>query len=132
MGLTDKIKEEIGYLSMRIDYPKLKDFEMENNTKSTKAGTKHIKNVLNYAEIYSPLDLLKEISFQIKYAKETRWDSFNTKNLDGKELYANFFSRYRQFGEKSIGLILDYLESQGFDFSKEYAEKIDEYLTEED
>lgn len=44
---------------------------------------------------------------------------------DGKELYRNALSkRYNNFGDNSIWILMDYLESEGFDFSKEYAGKV--------
>lgn len=83
--------------------------------------SKKVMDFLKIQEIKTPSDLIKNLFL---YSREGS-QSNNWEMNDGKELYVNALSNhYKNFGDNSIGILMDYLDSEGFDFSKEYAEKI--------
>lgn len=120
-----KIKNiEDAYLENTIDYDKLREIEKNKETSNL---TSRIQNVLKRAEIYTPLDVLKQMYFDVKLTHPySGWSK-----VDGKERYKALFSRYKNMGEKSVDLFLDYLESEGFNFSKDYPAKTIEEVVED-
>ncbi len=112
------------YLENTIDYDKLREME---NSRGTKNLTSRIKNVLRKGEFYTPLDVLKLMYFDVNLTDpDSSWSK-----LDGKYRYKALLSRYKNMGEKSVDLFLDYLESEGFNFSKDYPIKTIEEIVEE-
>ena len=111
--LNSKQSANISYFGKEINLNELYKLEYE---KGIEGSAKRIRDIFRYAEINSEFDIINKMVSAMKNGLV--WNKH-----DGKRLYSEFFSNYRQFGKKSRGLILDYLESKEFDFSKDYAER---------
>jgi len=117
-------KQKYPNLEKSINHEKLfqmeYDKEREKNLKRSRGLSVRLLNGLKALEINSPLDLMK-ITYNVK-------DNYGFRKTcegkDGKEFYLGILSKFRNLGENSIGLFIDYLESEGFDFSREYLEEV--------
>lgn len=115
----DRNSREINYshLEKPINYEKMLIIEYD---KGLNGCAKRIKNIFRNIEVETPLDIIKLVYKGDKASGGYRdWQTY-----DGKEVYKKILGHWRQFGGKSADVLMDYLESEGFDFSKEYAEKV--------
>ncbi len=112
-----------------VDYPNLEEpfnySKICHIARETGHGScsKRVKNFLEIQEIKKPSDLIKSLFLYGRDKYDNNW-----RMNDGKILYRNALLKYNNFGDNSIGILVDYLESEGFDFSKEYAERVKDSL----
>jgi len=120
-------------LKKPIDYGALYEIDYNLNKGDGSAITE-LKHVLKTYDIKTledickfcsnPLDNMYSSWIQIR-KEDGRYFKIKNKldKLEGKEYYAECLKILRRAGKKNIGLLLTYLESEGFDFSKEYLRK---------
>lgn len=111
-------KVDYSHLQEKIDMNKLYNLEFK---KGLNGSAKRIENIFMAAEFENILEMVEFVYIHGDAKKEYgTW-----KMYDGKELYKKVLvNTLRQLGNKTSDLLMDYLESENFNFSKEYAEKV--------
>ena len=121
-------------LEKPIDYNALYELDYNLN-KGDGSSITRLRHSFKVNDIKTPKDVLEFCSnplenmsqYWIERKKEDG-SYFKLKNklnkLDEKEYYLESLKLIRMLGDKNIGLLLNYLESEGFDFSKKHLEQI--------